>query len=61
MRKVRKPTVKPDKEDERMKKYEIPTAEVLTLDTADIITTSFGNLPELDSEGTETPIKGFGW
>ena len=44
-----------------MKRYEIPTAEVLTLDTADIITTSFGNLPELDSEGTETPIKGFGW
>ena len=44
-----------------MKKYEIPTAEVLTLDIADIITTSFGSLPELDSEGTDTPIKGFGW
>ena len=61
MRKVRKPTVKPDKEDERMKKYEIPTAEVLTLDTADIITTSFGNLPELDSEGTDTPVADFAW
>ena len=61
MRKVRKHTVKPDKEDERMKKYEIPTVEVLPLDTADIITTSFGNLPELDGEGTDTPIKGFGW
>ena len=44
-----------------MKKYEIPTVEVLTLDTADIITTSFGNLPELDGEGTDTPIKGFEW
>lgn len=61
MRKVRKPTVKPDKEDKTMKRYEIPTAEVLTLDTADIITTSFGNLPELDSEGTDTPITNFAW
>lgn len=61
MRKVRKPTASRDKEDERMKKYEIPTAEVLTLDTADIITTSFGNLPELDGEGTDTPITNFAW
>ena len=61
MRKVRKPTVKPDKEDKTMKRYEIPTAEVLTLDTADIITTSFGNLPEIDGEGTDTPITNFAW
>ena len=44
-----------------MKKYEIPTAEVLTINTADIITTSFGNLPELDGEGTDTPITNFAW
>ncbi len=34
-----------------MKRYENPTVEVLTLDTTDLITTSFGNLPELDGEG----------
>ena len=44
-----------------MKTYENPTFEVLTLDTADIITTSFGNLPDLDGNGTDTPIKGFEW
>ncbi len=44
-----------------MKTYENPTLEVLALDTADIITTSFGNLPELDGDGTDTPIKGWGW
>ena len=44
-----------------MKRYENPTVEVLTLDATDLITTSFGNLPELDGEGTDTPIKGFGW
>ena len=61
MRKVRKPTASRDEEDKTMKRYENPTVEVLTLDTTDLITTSFGNLPELDGEGTDTPIKGFGW
>ena len=44
-----------------MKIYETPNAELLTLDTTDIITTSYGNLPEVDDEGTETPIKEFNW
>ena len=44
-----------------MKRYENPTVEVLTLDTADLITTSFGNLPELDGEGTDTPVANFAW
>ena len=44
-----------------MKIYETPTAEVLTLDTRDLITTSFGNLPEVDGEGTDTPVADFAW
>ena len=44
-----------------MKRYEIPAAEVLTLDATDLITTSFGNLPELDGEGTDTPVADFAW
>lgn len=44
-----------------MKKYENPTIDVIELSESDLITTSFGNLPELDGDGTDTPIKGWGW
>ena len=44
-----------------MKKYESPNLEVTTLDRSDLITCSFGNLPELDGSGTDTPVTGFNW
>ena len=61
MHKAQRHTARQDKEDKAMKRYETPTAEVLTLDTADLITTSFGNLPEVDGEGTDTPVADFAW
>ena len=39
-----------------MKKYENPILELASLDRNDIVACSFGNLPELDGNGTDTPI-----
>ncbi len=61
MRKARRLTANQDKEDGAMKKYENPTLEVVEFEKSDLITCSFGNLPELDGEGTETPVVGFNW
>ena len=44
-----------------MKKYENPTLRVVEFEKSDLITCSFGNLPEPDGEGTETPVVGFNW
>lgn len=44
-----------------MKAYEKPTVELVTVNERDLITCSFGNLPELDDEGTSTPPQGFVW
>ena len=44
-----------------MKKYETPTATLLPISSTDLITCSFGNLPELDGNGTDTPVGGFNW
>ena len=44
-----------------MKRYEAPGIEITRLDVTDLITCSFGNLPELDGEGTDTPITYSEW
>ena len=61
MRKAQRLTANQDKGGIKMKRYEEPGSEIITLDRSDLITTSFGNLPELDGNGTDTPTVGWGW
>ena len=43
-----------------MKKYYTPAFALIKINAEDIITTSIGNLEDLDSTGTEGPLVGVG-
>ena len=44
-----------------MKIYNTPSIEVIKLQSCDVLTVSFGDLPEVSGQGTESPIFSFEW